>query len=626
MRKRIGVFIGEVNGEYQRLTLQSIFRRAGELDYDVFAFCNFGAYGDDVLYAEGEKEMIRLSDLSVLDGIIVEEDILGIKGMGAALEKYLKAHAKCPVVYLRTPKDSFFNVRIENVKIMEDITRHFVVDHGFRDICFMMGKKEYVDAQERYRGFLNVMEEAGIPVTKRMVFEGDYWREKGKEAVDWFMEGRTSYPQAIICSNDYMAISICDELRKRGVRIPEEVCVSGFDNLEEARLYKPSLTSAGVSPDEIAVKAVEMIDRVCRGEEQERIEYIKPRLVLRKSCGCGEQERQDNWSELHDQIYNQEKNVKQIIFMTTDCQAAFEEEDYLRVAGKYIYNIEFDKAYLCLCDNEQELEDGACCFTENMVLKRRYTKERETVKMEKKFPRKEILPPEIVEDAKPQAFLIFSIHYKHMVYGYMAFTFSQRRWPDPFVQAYLMCLANAIEDGAMHRNLTNLEEIKAVYLSDPVTGIYNRCGYEKALRQLYERTCKDGRYMSIASIDMDGLKYINDSFGHAEGDEVLRHLAGVMKGLAEKDEIYARIGGDEFSMILVSDGDERHKEFEEKFIQAMAMEEKRLNKPYPFHASIGICCICEEEGVSLMECMELADKRMYEQKRKNKMTREDFNK
>ena len=129
---------------------------------------------------------------------------------------------------------------------MADMVRHFVVHHGFRDICFMQGKMSYPDARDRYQGFLDVMEEAGIPVTEHMVFEGDYWREKGKQAVDWFMEGRETYPQAIICSNDHMAVSVCDELKRRGVRIPEDVCVSGYDNTLESMRYFPSITSVCV--------------------------------------------------------------------------------------------------------------------------------------------------------------------------------------------------------------------------------------------------------------------------------------------------------------------------------------------------------------------------------------------
>ena len=198
----------------------------------------------------------------------------------------------------------------------------------------------------------------------------------------------------------------------------------------------------------------------------------------------------------------------------------------------------------------------------------------------------------------------------------MVLTFQENKWLDAFTQAYLMSLANAIEDAQMHQEVSVLEEIKKVYLMDPLTGIYNRRGFEKGLRTLREKMSDDD-FLSIVSIDMDGLKYINDNFGHAEGDDALMRLANVIKGLVEEGtgELCARMGGDEFSMLLLSKDKEKHLNFASRFQKAMMEEEKRVQKPYPFRASVGICCIGEENNLSLMACMQLADKRMYIQKK-----------
>lgn len=633
MRKRIGVFIGEAGAEYQRLVLRSIFQRAGELNYDVFVFGCFGSYGDNLLYAEGERAIIYLSDVSTFDGIIVGEDTLDIKGMDEELDRYLRKNAACPVVYLRAPKEDFYNIRIEDLKAMEDMTRHLVYDHGFRDICFMTGKRDYADAQNRLRGFLNVMEEAGIPVTEHMIFEGDYWREKGKQAVDWFMEGRDTYPEAVICSNDYMALSVCDELARRGVKVPEQVCVSGYDDVSDARFHQPSLTTVRIPFEAIGRRAVDMLDRLCHGRPQKRVEWVKGELVHRKSCGCNGEEFQENWSGLREKVHIQDNNIKQIVFMTTNCQDCFEDSEYLRVAERYVYNIGFDKAYLCMCDAEEKREDEADYFTQDMILKRIYGSGRWTggegecfsEEDGQRFPRKELLPPEVLAGEKPEAFLIFGIHYKHKIYGYMALAFSEGRWLDSYTQAYLMSLANAIEDGIMHQNLLSLEEIKMIYLKDPLTGIYNRRGFEKQLRQIYEGLQWDKEYLGIASIDMDGLKYINDNYGHGEGDEALCRLARVMEKLAGERDVCARVGGDEFAVLLLSEESGSNNNFEKSFLEAVEKEGQRVDKPYPFHASIGICFLQKNSGMSLMECIQLADRRMYEQKKKGKRTREDFN-
>ena len=190
------------------------------------------------------------------------EDTFDIEGMGAELRTYLKKTATCPVVYLRATYEEGYSVLVSDGEAIAEMTEHFIVHHGFRDICYMSGPYDSEDAMNRFKSFRKVMENAGIEVKEHMVFEGDYWRAKGKMAVDWFMEGRDAYPQAIICANDYMALSICEELQSRGVRIPEDVCVSGYDDILESRCYRPGLTSISVPFARMGEKAVEIIHNV----------------------------------------------------------------------------------------------------------------------------------------------------------------------------------------------------------------------------------------------------------------------------------------------------------------------------------------------------------------------------
>ena len=89
-----------------------------------------------------------------------------------------------------------------------------------------------------------------------------------------------------------------------------------------------------------------------------------------------------------------------------------------------------------------------------------------------------------------------------------------------------------------------------------------------------------------------------------------------------EDEVCARLGGDEYFVLLYADERKRELEFAEQFIRAMREEEERTPKPYPFRASFGICCISDEEDLSLMSGMQLADKRMYVQKKQYKMMQE----
>ncbi|MBR5801005.1 MAG: GGDEF domain-containing protein [Lachnospiraceae bacterium] len=623
MRKRIGVFMGEVTLELQENMLKGIIRKSKDLGYDAFVFCNFGAYGDNVLYAEGEKAVIQIPDISMFDGIIVGEDTFDIDGMGEELYSVLKKNATCPVVYLKDPREGFYNVKVEQRAAIEEITRHLVEEHGVRDVCFMSGTLSRMDAQLRYQGFLDVMMEKDIPIHPHMMFEGDFWVEKGKQAIDWFMEGRETYPQAIVCANDYMALSVCDELRARGLRVPEDVCVTGYDDILEVRRYQPAITSFRVPFVEMGVKAVEMIDNVCNGRSQDMVEWVKPTLQLRESCGCATTEEEDGsyYEWLRREIELQKKIFRQSFFMSMETQDSFEEDDYYRIADKYFAHVGGHIAYVCLCEEDKGIDavEKESCYSDFMVLRRIFDGSRNGANYMEEFDRKYILPERILEENGPEGYLVFPIHYKNKAHGYFVTGMKGNRWVTDYTRSYLTVIASAIENEKMHREIENLEIIKQLYHKDSLTGILNRRGFEKQLRVLRVKALKEGKYLGIVSIDMNGLKQINDTYGHPEGDDALRRLASVLKRLVGENEICARVGGDEFSLLLFGDTNEREKQFREAFPIEMQEEERRAKKPYPFSASYGICSIDEEKDLSLTACLQLADDRMYAQKKKDKL-------
>lgn len=618
--KKIGIFMGDITQNYQKVVLQAIFSEAGRFGYTVFCFANFGAYGDKVLYAEGERGIVYLPELSELDGIIVGEDTFNVEGMGNEVYEYLKQNVKCPVVYLRLVREAFYHVVMDEEEAICEMTRHFIHHHGFRDICFMAGDFERLDARKRYQGFLNVMQKEGIEVTDHMVFFGDYWREKGKEAVDWFLEGRKegTYPQAIICSNDYMAISVCDELQRRGIRIPEDVCVSGYDDVVESREYRPPITTVRVPFAELGKSAVRVIDNLLNGRTQsEEVKYV-PTMCYRQSCGCPEHNgRVRTWEWMQAKFDTVNMLYNQSLFLNADYQDAVRGEEYLKVAQRYFGWLGCSKGYLCLCVEEEQEQDGVYSggYTETMVLRRIFTKDGSAVERDEQFPRKQLLPASCLRTLEGKSLIVFSIHFKNRNFGYLALVVEAGEWPTRFDQAYMMALSLAIENVSVQKEIADLEQFKNLYHRDPLTGLFNRRGYEHSLRTLYSKSKEEKKQLTIVSIDMDGLKYINDNFGHAAGDEALCSLAMILAELVREDEICARTGGDEFMMLLYYDKEGREKALEKELYQLLKEENERKQRPYPLHASIGWCCVNKSGEMSLTACTNLADSRMYEHKK-----------
>lgn len=618
--KKIGIFMGDITQNYQRVVLQAVFSEATRFGYTTFCFANFGAYGDKLLYAEGERGIVYLPELEQLDGIIVGEDTFNVEGMGNEVYEYLKKNAACPVVYLRLVREKFYRVMMDEEEAICTMTRHFIQYHGFRDVCFMAGDFDRLDARKRYQGYLNVMQAEGIEVTDHMVFFGDYWREKGKEAVDWFLEGRKKgeYPQAIVCSNDYMALSVCEELQKRGIRIPEDVCISGYDDVVESREYRPPITTVRVPFAELGKCAVHVIDNLLNGRQQsEEVKYV-PTMSYRQSCGCHEAGgRVRTWEWMQERFDTVNSIYNQSLFLNADYQDAVRGEEYLKVAQRYFEWLGCSKGYLCLGEEEEE-KDGATYsdgFAEKMVLRRIFHKDGNAVVCDVKFSRKQLLPEAYLNEVDGKSMIVFSIHFKNHNFGYLVLLVEAGEWPTRFDQAYMMALSLAIENASVQKEIADLEQFKSLYRKDPLTGLFNRRGFEHYLRTLYSRSKEEKKQFTIVSIDMDGLKYINDNFGHAEGDDALCSLATVLTRLVHEDEICARTGGDEFMMLLYYDKEGRERQLEKELYQLLDEENARKQKPYRLHASMGWCCVSKSGEMSLTACTSLADQRMYEHKK-----------
>lgn len=123
---------------------------------------------------------------------------------------------------------------------------------------------------------------------------------------------------------------------------------------------------------------------------------------------------------------------------------------------------------------------------------------------------------------------------------------------DEEVLALLAGLLSDVLDGARLSDSAHAAERSALVLAqtDHLTGLVNRRGWDLAIEQARESLESYGDHMSVVMIDLDGLKQVNDSEGHEAGDELLQGVARVLTRLVRRDDVVARIGGDEFGVLL----------------------------------------------------------------------------
>lgn len=155
-----------------------------------------------------------------------------------------------------------------------------------------------------------------------------------------------------------------------------------------------------------------------------------------------------------------------------------------------------------------------------------------------------------------------------------------------------------------------------------MTGLYNRRGMEARVRSMAAKGGVRDSWL-VFVIDMDGLKFINDTYGHSEGDYGIAAVASASGQIARSSEICVRAGGDEFYIIGLGEYNYIDAIVRiEKFNLALA-EENKAEKPYEISASIGFCCEPFSSGADINDVIRLADGRMYESKVERKKARKN---
>ena len=622
MSRKIAAFVGQITQEYQSDMLKTIVQTANGLGYRLDVFCEFGSYGDNYLHAEGERNIIHLPKLEDYLGVVIAPDTFGVPDMERQLDELLKQWDGGPVVSIRQEKEEFYNVLIDNRSSQRAVVEHLITEHGFQRICYMTGKLSLLDARERYQGYLDAMEAHQLPVTEHMVFQGDYWREKGSEAVEWFLQGESG-PEAIVCANDFMAISVLDALRHRGIRVPQDVAVTGFDDIEEARYVDPALTSVFMPSGEMGRAAVLLIHRLLCGEKVEKNVILPVSLQLRRSCGCGSDETGHWIQKLYQDKLYLHRVMTQNSFMNADFENCDSMEEILYVAYLYSFNFQYRKLYICFCNDTDGSGNrivNATGYGEDMVLSAVFEREKEYRILQEKYSRGDLLPREYLEEN--QTYYLLPLHQKNHCLGYLVLMTDRPEELREFFLCWTWELSSYVDKIMLYEENQSLQEFRKLSTVDDLTGLFNRRKLEQELsKKLVDKKDQSVEFF-IVSLDMDGLKQINDTYGHLEGDAALKSFGRILMESTMDGDLCCRVGGDEFTILTPTNREEEVEELLQRIHRGILKHNERSGKPYALDGSAGYARF--KRGEELAICLQRADMNMYANKAAKKKAKKQL--
>ncbi|SDK02953.1 transcriptional regulator, LacI family [Cryobacterium psychrotolerans] len=192
---------------------------------------------------------------------------------------------RIPIVLVAGPRrgDNFDHVSVSNVEGMRTLTEHLIDRHGVRAPVFIGGPVDSPDDAERYEGFVQALAARDIDPAALPMLRGDFSRMQARSIAEGLVAAG-ELPRAVVCSNDQMALGVLDVLRRRGIRVPEDVIVTGFDGIEAGRQSTPRLTTVHQPMVDLGRAAVRaMLSRLDKRDQPPISLRLPVQVLLRES-------------------------------------------------------------------------------------------------------------------------------------------------------------------------------------------------------------------------------------------------------------------------------------------------------------------------------------------------------
>jgi len=262
----IGVAITDVRDPYYAGLVAGIEEEAERHNYTVVL---------SSFHRDPERELAVVEDFHRrrVDGIIIT---------GSYMEQvYLSEDSNffLPVVIISSPNYPY-SVSIDRHQGTRQVIEH-LISLGHRRIAHIFQPK---DGLGRLHSYKMLLEEYGIPVDESLIVASDGTIISGVEAVPQLLD-LSQPPTAIFCFNDLTAIGVINAIRKRGLDVPRDISVVGFDNLEMAKYYHPALTTVRQSTHQLGERSVCILLSLMNGEKNIEPEIIPSELIIRESTG-----------------------------------------------------------------------------------------------------------------------------------------------------------------------------------------------------------------------------------------------------------------------------------------------------------------------------------------------------
>lgn len=647
---RIGLLIDFLVSEYSEYLIKGVQECCNKVDADFYIF------------QMGELQNRSQSfdyQCVAITAFLSENNIDGLLFVSATQThyisfdeyiSYLNSYYPLPIVNISGEVPGIPSVVVKYDLAYRALIEHLVRDVGAKKIGLMSVDSHSDEVIMREQIFWQVMKDYGIPFDSVTVWKAKFSYSTAMYELNKYEKLQMPFDfDAIVALNDDMAIACLDYAKKKGISVPKDLIVTGFDDLRKASFYSPSLSTVNQMVFQQGyIAARTLYDRLL-GKDVPMLQEIDCKAILRHSTDASQffnKIRNNTYIEidraaLSDIVNNNDaaewyQNRTQIYRMTKmhlDMQTDITEEE---MVNHLTYNLQtFGISYIVIVAFDEPIESSEvfdyfhlphkasvlCCFDKKQgIIVNTYSPICS-------FDPNEIMIPANLEHDSSNPILAMSLYTGKYQYGYMLIEKSD------FDIAVYDTLKNSVSlllsslyhfknpsstDGNIKEKFAVLDKIAH---TDELTGLMNRRGLMDFGQKALELAQSLNQQGMIIFGDMDGLKKINDNFGHDAGDKAIIAEASILKSSFRSSDFVARISGDEFVIISNGLSPEYFEKIKEKINQKCIEWTEKTNSLFLLSISLGYVAFPYENCYDLTVLLAAADSALYNEKRLKKQQR-----
>ena len=623
-KKKLAVFTNGWSAEYLSQALEGLRKVAAKDGVDIFVFTTFILAHENGAQRESQLKLFDLMDPDEYDGIIIFAHTFNTDREFQKISERIAGY-DIPVVTTEIKVPGMAMVGTGNYSGIYDLAKHLIEVHGVKKVVYVRGNDGNVECAERRRALEDALAEHGLQIMDTI--KGDFGFYQGSYMVNEWLNAGNEIPDAFVCANDLMALGVVNRLHNRGIKVPEDVIVTGFDHVHEAQTSYPLITTVSRQWDMMGEYVYNEIIEQFTHPDGDAEKIYPSKFIATESCGCKPDENSVKIRlERVRNIYanSTETDMVDFFFQRVHIEMSKVEDrsSFYKYATEQWGREEFFGKNYCLCvdpllfeEEDEEYLKRVTGYNKRMDVI--YERRDGASISPREFDTREVYPG-YTKDPDESNIYVFSAlaNLDHLI-GYVAvkntpeilYSLQFKRWINNLDTLFIN-----IRHNIFLKRMN--EKLREIYMTDFLTDMYNRTGCENVLYSFLERQKAAGKKSVLLFYDINCMKQINDGYGHLNGDLAIKATTTAMRKSLPKDFLFGRYGGDEFIAVGRVNEGSNLETYREEFDKALKKIVDRLKVPFKLSASVGMCIITPESKGSIDDYIKEADDSMYEEKQR----------